>query len=232
MTGSFAEAIDVADEVLNVKGRVVPVTLDNVRLVIKQRNAKDIVGEHHIDSIAFAKGEERPDLAYDGQAKLNPEARKAILEADMVVIAPGDIYGSLGPALIVDGMKQALRATKARVVYVCNLVTKPGQTDGFMVHDYADEIERFAGSKVIDVVLYNTEQPDKNLLEKYSRDKEYGVAFDREELATKHYRAKGVSLVSKKAPKKVAGDKLDTTRAFIRHDSDVTARQLMKIYFS
>lgn len=232
MTGSFAEAVDVADEVLNVRGKVVPVTLDNVRLIIKQRHGEDIVGEHHIDTIEFAKGEERPNLEYSDKAELNPEAKKAIEEADMVVLAPGDIYGSLGPALIVDGMKQALTTTNAKIVYVCNLVTKPGQTDGFTVDDYADEIERFVGEQVIDIVLYNTEHPDESLLEKYKRDKEFGVEYNKDLLATKHYKAKGTSLISNTIPKQVAGDKVAESRAFIRHDPDVVARQLMKIYFS
>jgi hypothetical protein len=81
-------------------------------------------------------------------------------------------------------------------------------------------------------VLYNTEHPTESLLEKYSRDKEFGVEYDHAILSTKQYSAKGTSLISKKQPKKVAGDKIAANRAFIRHDSDVVARQLMKIYFS
>ncbi len=232
MTGSFAEAIDVADEVLNVRGKVLPVTLDNVRLIIKQRNAPDLIGQSSIHTATFSKNEQRPSLAYDGIATISADAKTAILEADMVVIAPGDIYGSLGPALIVDGMREALQETEAKIVYVCNLVTKPGQTDGFKVHDFADEIERFVGSKVLDVVLFNTEQPDAALLEKYHKDKEFGVAYDAQVLANRDYTAKGTNLISRKIPKKDKADKLSAVRSLIRHDSDVTARQLMKIYFS
>jgi hypothetical protein len=101
-----------------------------------------------------------------------------------------------------------------------------------MVHDFADEIERFVGSKVIDIVLYNTQHPDSTLLEKYNRDKEFGVEVNKEILVKKHYKTKGTSLIAKELPKKVAGDKIAATRTFIRHDSDVVARQLMKIYFS
>ena len=232
MTGSFAEAVDVADEVLNVRGRVVPVTLDNVHLIMKQRDGKKIIGEYKIGNMAFDLGEQRPELELSPKATINPEASKAIADADIVVIAPGNLYGSIAPALLVDGMKDALQKTSAKIVYVCNLVTKPGQTDGFKVHDFADEIERFIGANIIDTVLYNTEHPDAALLEKYSRDKEFGVEYDSEVLAAKHYKPKGTSLISKKLPKKVAGDKIAANRAFIRHDSDVIARQLMKIYFS
>jgi uncharacterized cofD-like protein len=232
MTGSFAEAIDVADEVLNVRGRVVPVTLDNVRLVLSKRSGEEIIGEYQIGNMKFDLGEERPNLSLSPNAELNPEAKKAILDADMVIIAPGNLYGSLAPALIVDGMEQALSETKAKVAYVCNLVTKPGQTDDFTVTDFADEIERFVGAKVIDYVLYNTELPSDELLKKYAKDKEYGVKLNEMEAKYKHYKLIGKDLVSTEAPKVAKGDKISSTRAFIRNDQDTLARQLMKVYFS
>lgn len=232
MTGSFAEAVDVADEVLNVRGRVVPVTLDNVHLIMRQRNANDIIGEYQIGSMKFDLGEERPKLELSPPAKINDDAKKAIEDADIVVIAPGNLYGSIAPALLVEGMKDALQHTNAQIVYVCNLVTKPGQTDGFKVHDFADEIERFIGAPVLDFVLYNTEQPGTELLEKYNRDKEFGVSYDKEELAKRHYKAKGHNLISTVVPKLKASDKIAHNRSFIRHNSDVIARQLMKLYFS
>jgi uncharacterized cofD-like protein len=232
MTGSFAEAVDVADEVLNVRGRVVPVTLDNVHLIMRQRKGDDIIGEYQIGSMKFDLGEERPKLELSPPAEINTDAKKAIEEADIVVIAPGNLYGSIAPALLVKGMKEALEATDAQIVYVCNLVTKPGQTDGFKVHDFADEIERFIGAPVIDFVLYNTEHPDKELLEKYKRDAEFGVDFDKSELTKRHYRSKGYNLLSKDVTKLKSSDKIAHNRSFIRHNSDVIARQLMKLYFS
>jgi uncharacterized cofD-like protein len=232
MTGSFAEAVDVADEVLNVRGRVVPVTLDNVHLVMRQRNGKDIIGEYAIGNKAFNIGEERPNLELSPKASLNPDARKAILSADIIVIAPGSLYGSLAPALLVDGMKQALKNTKSKIVYVCNLVTKPGQTDDFKVHDFTDEIERFIGAKVIDYVIYNTAQPSSNLLEKYSKDKEYGVEFSLDVLSKKHYKSIGTSLISSSLPKIQKADKISHSRSYIRHDPDIIARNIMKLFFS
>jgi uncharacterized cofD-like protein len=129
-------------------------------------------------------------------------------------------------------MKQALTKTKAKIAYVCNLVTKPGQTDGFMVHDFAAEIERFVGTPVLDYVLYNNQQPANDLLVKYKRDQEFGVEFDKELLKRMKYKAKGYNLLSKEKPKSKKGDKIAATRSFIRHDSDIVARQIMKLYFS
>lgn len=232
MTGSFAEAIDIADEVLNVRGTVVPVTLDNVRLRMRQRSGEDIIGEWQIGTMAFKIGEQRPLLELSPQATLNAAARRAIERADIVVIAPGNLYGSIAPALLVDGMQQALTSTNAKIVYVCNLVTKPGQTDDFYVHDFADEIERFIGAPVLDYVIYNTEQPEKALLEKYQRDAEYGVRYDKQVLKERNYVAKGYKLLAKDIPEFATADKIAGQRSFIRHNPDAVARQIMRIYFS
>ncbi len=229
MTGSFAEAVDLADEVLNVKGRVVPVTLDNVHLLMRQRKGKDIIGEYKIGNMRFAMHEQRPVLELSPSTHINAEANDAIKHADIVVIAPGNIYGSLAPALLVNGMQGALKNTKAKIVYVCNLVTKPGQTDGFMVHDFADEIERFVGEQVLDIVLYNTERPDRRLLEMYQRDKEYGVDYDTEALRTKRYSAIGAPLLSRNIITGCKADTLARQRSLIRHDSDKVARQIIKM---
>ena len=232
MTGSFAEAIDVADEVLNVRGRVVPVTLDNVHLVMRQNNDKDIIGEFEIGNMKFAFEQQRPSLELSPSAALNPDAQKAILEADIVVIAPGNLYGSIAPALLVTGMMQALLDTSAKIVYVCNLVTKPGQTDSFAVHDFADEIERFIGAHVLDVVLYNTGVPSSALQKKYNKDKEFGVQVDTLELSKRSYSAKGYDLLSQTVATPKKADKIASKRSFIRHNPDSVARQIMKLYFS
>src|SRR5690606_4044347 len=116
---------------------------------------------------ADMKGE-RPELWLEPEAELNPKALQAIDEADIVVIAPGNLYGSLAPALVVPGVGEALAKSNAFKVYVCNLVTKPGQTDGLSVSGFADEIERLAGQPFLDAVLFNTRKPDAELLSKYA----------------------------------------------------------------
>jgi hypothetical protein len=85
---------------------------------------------------------------------------------------------------------------------------------------------------VLSHVLFNTVKPNKDLLAKYENDKEYGVTVDKDKLKTKHYKAVGKDLLSKELPMHIKGDKIAKTRSFIRHDSDVLARQIMKIYFS
>ncbi len=229
MTGNFAEAVEVAGEVLNITGRVEPITLSDVKLC-----AEGIDGQTVRSQIAIAHEQiaQRPRIWLEPEAMANPNAIDAIKDADLVVIAPGNLYGSLAPALVVNGVGEALRSTQARCVYVCNLVTKPGPADGFMVHDFAAEIERLAGGEFLDYVIFNTEKPSDELLTKYAHEGELSVEYDLAALKRAHYKTRGISLLTTHAPAEGVSDALAAVRSYIRHDSDAIARQLMRIYFS
>ena len=150
-----------------------------------------------------------------------------------MVIAPGLLYGSLAPALLVKGVTRALAESKAKKIYVCNLVTKPGQNDGYSVADFAEEIERFSGVP-LDYVLYNNHRPAADLIEKYAHDGEFLVDWDEGELENKHYRAIGKRLIADGAwvNKNADSDPLAAQRSLIRHDADRVARELMRIFFA
>ncbi len=235
MTGSFASAVDLAEEVLRVDGKVVPVTLDNVTLLAEVGETV-YRGEFEIAHQKFGEAR-RPTMLVEkrggGDVAANPDAIRAIHEADLVVIAPGNLYGSLAPALVTPGVGQALRETSARAVYVCNLVTKPGQTDGFGVHDYAAEVERLAGGEFLDYVVYNVHRPSRDLLEKYATEGELPVEIDSAALKAAHYRAKGAELLSGEVWHNTnSKDPIAAQRTLIRHSPDAVARAIMKIYFS
>lgn len=232
MTGSFAKAVETASRVLSVNGEVHPITLDDTTMSISLKDGTLVNGQHAAESLKIPVGE-RPWLELKPPANINPKARQAILDADLVVIAPGLLYGSLAPVLLVRGVTRALAETKAKKVYVCNLVNKPGQTDDFTVADYADEIERFSGIK-LDVVLYNDHRPSKELIEKYAKDGEMLVEWDEKELEKKHYHASGKRLIADTAwvNTNSKADPLAASRSLIRHDADKVARELMRIYFA
>jgi uncharacterized cofD-like protein len=227
MTGNFEEATDVLGQLLNIKGRVVPVTTIQAKLYARRSNGTVINGEETIGHMNF--GTERPDIWLEPEAHITKSALTAIEDADIVVIAPGNLYGSLAPALVVNGVKDALLATRAKCVYVSNLVTKPDQTEGFMVHDFADEIERFIGAEVLDFVLYNTDEPPPSLLSKYTRDGEHVLEFDLQRLASKPYRAIGLPLIAKEPVTHSENDRLRSRRTLIRHDSQVLATEIIKL---
>lgn len=228
-TGSFAEAVRTAGDILKISGHVIPVTLSNIKLVLTEPNGNVIKGEYQIVQHHFTT--DRPNLSLEPNSKINPEAKTAIASADIVVIAPGNLYTSLAPTLMVNGISEALAASSARLVYISNLVTKPGQTDGFKVHDYVREIERFVGTKTVDYVIYNQRQPTAELLKKYAQAGEYAVDFDESAFKKAHYQAIGDNLVSETIPKLKASEQR-IPRTLIRHDSDKVARLIMRIYFS
>lgn len=232
MNDNFSEAVTFASEVLDIQGRVLPITLDNVRLVAGFSDGSKVKGELKIENMDF-KGKLRPKLSLDPAGKINPEAKQAISEADVVVIAPGNLYGSIGPALVVDGVAQALKSSSAKLVYVCNLMTKPGQTDGFSVADYGAEIERFVGKDRLDYILYNNKRPDKELINKYSEEHEYLVEWSEDELRRKQYEALGGAFISETIHRQRSeNSKMSTVNTFIRHDGEAIAKRLMRIYHS
>lgn len=229
MTGDFARGVEVAADVLNITGTVEPITLTNVTLAMREPDGTVSRGQFRLDERAFER--QKPELWLEPEAEANPRAVAAIRQADMVVIAPGNLYSSLAPSLIVPGIGEALEKTKAFKVYVCNLVTKPGQTDGFTVSDFAGEIERFAGRPFLDAVLYNTQQPSKDLLSKYARKGELSVGYDEERLEAAPYLAAGANLLSGTIWQNTnKSDPIATSRTLIRHDSRATAKALIDLY--
>lgn len=218
---NFADAVKLASKVLNITGRVIPVTLDSVTLVLEVVDGEIIRGESALDgNVRFHAP--RPKVRLEPAAKLTAEGRQAIMDADVVVIAPGSLYGSLAAVLVVDGVAEALQQTNAQKVYVCNLVTEHGQTDGFKVHDYAAEIERFLGDKVrLDYVLYNTHKPAPELLDRYyTEEHRTWVEYDKSILSTQTYQAIGANFVYKH---------IGHQTTYIRHDADKTAATVLRL---
>lgn len=228
MTGNFSEAVETASEVLRVKGKVIPATLDDTHLVMKWPNdTTPLNGEKVIDEVYFERDPREATLHLEPNAEANPAAIEAIAEADLVVIAPGDLYSSLGPLLAVGSIDKALQTTDAKIAYVCNLVTKRGQTDGFTVSDHAAEIERFAGAPILDYVLYNQSKPDESLRERYESEQAFLVKADPSTLKTMHYQAIGGDFLAPMAERNKA-DMLH--RSLIRHDAEAVAQTLIELH--
>ena len=232
MKDNFADGVEFASQLLNITGTVEPVTLSNVTLKMRGPNGDVVEGEYNIGYSKFEKGEISPEFWLDPMPETNSRAIAAINQADMVVIAPGNLYGSLAPALIVPGVQKALQSTKALKVYVCNLVTKPGQTDNFMVHDFANEINRLSGGDILDAVLFNTEKPTTQLLKKYAKDGEMSVDYDEDVLNESSFLAVGAPLLSGVVwqNKNGGNDPLAADRTLIRHDPQAVANALFDLY--
>ncbi len=230
ITGSFDEAVEVAGRVLAVKGGVVPVTTQDVRLALRLADGDVLRGETAIDHHKAADAGQRFELFLDPEAHLNPRAADAIAAADLLVMGPGSLYSSLMPIALVKGMPEALAASPARKVFVANLMTKPGQTDGFAAHRFLDVIEEVTGA-VFDDLVYNTAPAGGAILARYAAAGEQPVAWDREAMKDRHYTPAGAPLLSDDYDHQHPADIL-VRRTLIRHDSDRLARLLMRLYFS
>ena len=180
--GGDAEAIEKASELLNIKGHVFPVSLDKAHVHAILENGEEIIGETNID-VPKHDGDLRITKVFlDPPAHIYEKADKAIREADIVVICPGDVYSSLAPTLLTEGMQESLRETKACIVWACNMMTKWGETDGFAASDFARELLHYCGLEKFDHVIVNTHPIDDEVREHYAKEKQYPVQLDEENL--------------------------------------------------
>ena len=160
ITGSLDTAIKTAGQLLQIKGRVIPVTFDKVNLCVKLSNQKTIKGETHIDE-PRRSGKYAIVSAYlEPQAFINPEAASVILKADVLLFGPGDLYTSIIPNLLVRGFGEAVKKTKASLVFTMNLMTKYGQTNNLTAKGHLGELEKYLG-KEVDIILVNKTLPSK-----------------------------------------------------------------------
>jgi uncharacterized cofD-like protein len=232
VTGNFSEAIRTASDILRVRGIVIPGTLDNVRLKMTWKKQKyELLGENNIGSSKFLYSPKLAELTLDPNPVANPMALKAISEADMVVVAPGGIYTSVGPLLSIPGVGEALMASHAKKVYVVNLVTKIGQADGFSVIDHVNEIERMAGTNFLDYVLYNDQKPTRYQVKKYRAEGDHITRIKKGNLKNMHYKLVSGKLLGNIAIKKNEDNILPVTRSLIRHNEEALGTCLMNIYY-
>ena len=223
ITGSFEESIDLAGQILQAHGQVIPVTLDDVRLIATTSKGKCVFGEHQID----LKKDVIKDIYFKPQPTSNPKALEHILLSDLIVIGPGDVYTSILPVLLVPGVCDALHDSLARKVYVCNVMTQPKHTSGFRVIDFVELLESKLGENIFDTVLYNTKKPSSAFVRAYVKEGEHPVLYSLKDFKRKDISFIGADILSQKIPQKVVGDKL--SRALVRHDSYKTAHELYKL---
>jgi len=160
ITGDFEHAIRESGRVLAVRGQIVPSTLRDVTLMAEMADGQTRVGE---SSIPHPNGDGDGSVAtaikrvfLEPEPTINPEAEEAILNAEMIIVGPGSLYTSILPNLVVDGMAEALKASPAIKVFVCNVATQPGETDAFRVSDHLKAIEGHMGSNIFDFVVVNS----------------------------------------------------------------------------
>ena len=178
ITGNFDRAIKESSRVLNIKGRVLPATLESVRLRATMRDGSEVSGETAISHSPV--GIARLALEPEGVEPLR-EVIDAIAQADAIILGPGSLYTSILPNLLVRGVAEAVATASCPKIYICNVMTQPGETDRFTASDHVDALLEQSGARVCDYAVVNLEPPQR-LLETYAEGGQSPVAPDRDRI--------------------------------------------------
>lgn len=220
VTGSFEKAVEEVGRILAIKGKVIPVTIHQVRLKMILSNRQVLEGEREI-YLSQEIDHGYQSIFLEPYAKANPRAIDEIVNADLVVLGPGGLYTSLIPNLLVEGVCEALLKTTAKKVFVVNLMNRKGQTTGFTVKSYLKELAQFIGSDIFDYIIVNNQCPAPRLIERYAEEGEL-IVNDLEG----DERVIAVPLLGE-FKEGVKGDLMK--RSLIRHDPKKLAQELIKI---
>lgn len=206
MKGDFAHSLPILCDLLDVKGHIYPITEDNVNIIGTTRDGEKIVGEEQITEAR----KHIKKLEYDKNPKVNKKVIDAIDKADLIILSSGSLVTSIMPHIIIPEVQEAIRHSKAKVMYVCNMITQPGETDKFKVSDHIKVLEGYLGKNSIDVVIANTAKITKDMKIMAKSEGKESVDLDEDKLD--------------KMGVKVIADKLFKVEdGYIRHDSLKTA---------
>jgi len=219
VTGSFEKAVEEASKILNIKGKVIPITMNQVRLKMVLNNRKLLEGEKEI-YLSQEIDQGYKSIYLEPYPKVNPGVINEIANADLLVIGPGGLHTSLIPNLLVEGVCEAICQSDAKKVFVVNLMNRKGQTTGYKTSHYLNELVRYLGKDVFDHILLNGQKPPKTLIDVYASEGDL-VENDLDDP-----RVILASLLG--TPAEVAKKDL-LKRNLIRHDSKKLAQELMKI---
>lgn len=219
------KAIEKTCEFFEIKGDIIPVTYQDCHLGAIYENKKRVIGEHLIDEPPERQAKYKiVKLFLDPPPKANRKAIKAIKEADFIVLGPGDLYTSLLPNLLVRGVKKAIKKTKAKIIFVMNLMTKWGQTNNFKASDFIKEIEKYI-QRLPNYIIINKGAIPKRAIQWYKKTKAVPVENDLQK--KQPFAIISANLVARKTYQKAKGDIL--TRSLIRHDSKKLGKIVYRI---
>ena len=208
-TGSFTSGVQALAEILDVKGRILPVTTDKATLVAELTDGSRIYGEQAIDMPRGTQREKIRDVYlvphHSDQVRVYPPVIRAIKAAELIILGPGDLFTSILPNLIVPGVTEALRSATAPIFFVINVMTKYGETHRFKARDFVIELETVLPRR-LDGIIINSAKPNASLLKAYREQKADLVVVDNSDDWWADRRL-------------VAADVLDTTGGVVRHDS-------------
>lgn len=221
MTGSTASAIEITSQIFRLQGHIYPITQNNIQLVIEYQDGTIEIGEKVLDDETQHLGDRIINIKTSPRAKIYHKAKTAIEKADVILLGPGDLYGSILPNLIVEGTSQAISHSQAKIILIMNLMTRYTQTHGLTASDHKKIIEKYL-KKPVDIVLVNKGKIAKRLLDEYKKQHEFPVIDDLKEVVR-------ADLVKETMFKPQDGDQVK--RSYLRHDSIKLGKILRKIIY-
>lgn len=178
LTGDIRTAVDRLRKLFNIKGKILPATTEKVILMAEKENGKIVEGESHIPVI----GEKIKRVYYKDEVEAPEENLKALEEADLIIFGIGSLYTSIIPNLLLKGIKESLKKSKAKKIYICNAMQQPGETDGYTVSEHIKAINDNIGEGIIDSVIVDPRDIPKDILERYKSMNSDKVELDREKI--------------------------------------------------
>lgn len=224
-TGNFENAIKEVSKILAIKGKVIPVTIDKARLVIELKDRSLIYGEKNVHLKEIDLNNKVNKIFLNPKPKANPKALESIYHADLIIIGPGSIYSSLIPNLLVEGISEAIINSKAKKMFIVNLVNKKNKTADFTVKMHVENIEKYLKENIFDYILYNIKKPPVESLEKYTEE---GNLVEYENEILKNKRFIPIEALSNELKKIQNGDLME--RNLIRHDPENLAEIILKTF--
>lgn len=223
LTGSFELAIKKASKILAVSGKVLPSTLEDTHVCAELADGSLLEGEFNVRQPG--KPPIRKVLLKSNNVEPLPEALEEIANADIIILGPGSLYTSIIPNILIEGLREAIKNSHATKIYVCNIVTQPGQTDDYTSSDHIRALISHLGEGVLDYVLVNDGMPKKEVVEKYEREGAKMVRLDPDthNLFVKIVKA---DLIEDLEKTRVLWEKQD----LLRHDPDKLAGAICRIY--
>ncbi|HSP13922.1 MAG TPA: gluconeogenesis factor YvcK family protein [Thermoanaerobaculia bacterium] len=223
ITGGFDNAVLAASEVLAIRGEIYPSTLSDVRLRARLDDGSELVGEVAISgSFLGEKPSTKPHHARIVHLGIDPpdaeppeRALEAVKAADLIIIGPGSLYTSVLPNLVIKRLAEAIRQAKALRVYICNVMTQPGETDGYSAEEHLSAIVEHAGL-VVDVMIINGRRPSESILAAYAAENQVPVPFD-------------INAVRDLGVTPFFGDVI-AEGDYVRHDSAALAETIFRLY--
>lgn len=177
--GNAQNALEAASTVLNIRGKVMPATAERIRLLAKMSDGKEIEGESEIAAYGESRKAKILHMSMIPAAPIAVgDALEAIRHADLITLGPGSLYTSVLPDLLVPEILQAIKESNAPCLYICNVMTQPGETEGYTVSDHVKALIEHVGKNVIDYVLVNNASPSREILKKYEEAGEFPVKID------------------------------------------------------